>query len=410
MHAPRLLIATVLMVCVISVAAGEDWPQFRGLNRDGKSPEKGLLKAWPAEGLKPVWVVEGLGKGYSSVSVAGGTVFTTGMIGDANEGMLSAIDASGKITWQTKYGPEWDKMHPGARSTPTVDGDRLYELSGVGRLLCLDVKTGAVVWTRDLPKEFAGGAPMCGFAEAPLIYGSTVICTPGGKDAALAALDRKTGQTFWTSTGFSDLSAYCSPILIERGGMHIVVTITMRHIAGLDADTGALLWRQPFDTTAEDPNHSVAPVYQDGLLYVTSGHGKGGQMFEIAPDGKAITPRWTDTVLNTVHGGLMLLDGYVYGSNAKGKWVCLELTRGQVMYEDKGVGSGSIAYADGMLYCYGDHGTLGLVRATPKAYELVSQFKVTQGEGPHWAHPVISGGCLYIRHGDFLMAYRVSAH
>jgi hypothetical protein len=152
----------------------------------------------------------------------------------------------------------------------------------------------------------------------------------------------------------------------------------------------------------------VAPVYQDGLMYVTSGHGKGGQMFEITDDGRQITPRWTDTVLNTVHGGLVLVDGYVYGSNARGRWVCLELRSGQVKYETSGVGMGSVACADGMLYCYGDKGLLGLVRVSPEAHEIVSRFKVTQGEGPHWAHPVISGGRLYIRHGDCLMAYDVS--
>jgi outer membrane protein assembly factor BamB len=187
------------------------------------------------------------------------------------------------------------------------------------------------------------------------------------------------------------------------------VTITARHVAGLDANTGKLFWSQPFDTKADDPNHSVAPVFQDGRLYVTSGHGEGGQMFEISPDGREATPSWTDRVLNTLHGGLVLVDGYVYGSNSRDRWVCLDLKSGKVMYEAHGVGMGSVAYADGMLYCYGDKGMLGLVRAIPTAHELISRFKVTQGEGPHWAHPVISGGRLYIRHGGFLMAYNVSS-
>jgi len=407
MRSLPLLTAVLLTLSAITTAWGEDWPQFRGLNRDGKSPETGLRKEWPEEGLKPVWVVEGLGKGYSSAAVAGGMLFTTGMVGEKNEGLLTAIDLAGKVKWQTSYGPDWDQMHPGARSTPTVHGDRLYELSGVGRLFCLDKKTGAIQWTRDLTKEFDGEAPRCGFAEAPLIYKDKVICTPGGKDAALVALDKKTGKTLWTSAGFSDQSAYCSPILIERGGNCLVVTITARHVAGLDANTGNVIWTQPFDTKAEDPNHSVAPVYQDGRLYLTSGHGEGGRMFEISPDGRQATLRWTDTTLNTLHGGLVLIDGYVYGSNSRNRWVCLELKSGQVMYETNGVGMGSVAYADGMLYCYGDKGTLALVRTTPRAHELLSRFKVTQGEGPHWAHPVISGGRLYIRHGDFLMAYDV---
>ncbi|MCX5770836.1 MAG: PQQ-like beta-propeller repeat protein [Candidatus Hydrogenedentes bacterium] len=406
-----LLLATTLWLAIssVTIACAADWPQFRGPNRDAKSTETGLLKKWPEQGLTPLWTVDGLGNGYSSVSVANGMIFTTGMVGDKNEGIISAIDLAGKIKWQTNYGPDWSEMHPGSRSTPTVDGNRLYELTGVGRLICLDANTGEILWSQDLPKEFSGEAPMCGFAEAPLIYKDMVICTPGGKDAALAGLDRITGKTVWTSSGFSDQSAYCSPILIERGGIRLVVTITARNVAGLDADTGKLIWAHPFDTDAKDPNHSVAPVYDDGRLYVTSGHRDGGQMLEISPDGRTVAPRWSDKVLNTLHGGLVLVDGYVYGSNSKDKWVCLDLKTGQVMYQTRGVGMGSVAYADGMLYCYGEKGTLGLVRATSQSYDLISSFKVTQGDGPYWAHPVISGGRLYIRHGDFLMAYEVAA-
>ncbi len=404
-----VFLTAILPVCCLTSAWAEDWPQFRGVNRDGKSAETGLLTEWPAEGLTPLWIVQGLGKGYSSVAVANSRIFTTGIPEGKNEGILSALDVSGKVLWKTEYGPEWDQMHPGTRSTPTVDGTLLYELSGTGRLLCVDAGTGAIVWTRDLPVEFRGTAPRCGFAEAPLVYGEKLICTPGGTDASVVALDKVSGKTLWTSVGFSDQSAYCSPILIERGGRHLVVTITMLHVAGLDADTGKLLWSHAFDVGAEDPNHSVTPVYADGLLYVTSGHGKGGQMFELSSDGAEASPRWTDSTLNTVHGGLVVLDGYIYGSNAKGHWISLEFKSGQVTGDSALVGSGSIAYADGMFYCYGDKGNFGLVKAVPELPEPVSRFKVTQGEGPHWAHPVIAGGRLYIRHGECLMAYDIAS-
>ena len=221
------------------------------------------------------------------------------------------------------------------------------------------------------------------------------------------ALEKKTGRTIWTSQGFSDQSAYCSPILVERAGRRLIVTITARHVVGLEAGAVLLAWSQPFDPEAQDPNHSVSPVYQDGCLYATSGHGDGGRMFEISPDGKQICLKWTDKILNNLHGGVVVVDGYLYGTNLKDKWVCLDLKNGAVMYEAGGVGMGSVAYADGMLYCYGEKGTLALVKASPKAYELVSSFKVTHGAGQHWAHPVISGGRLYIRHGDVLIAYHI---
>ncbi len=398
----------VLAVTAAMAACGEDWPQFRGLNRDGKSPETGLLKEWPAEGPKLLWSVEGLGKGYSSPVIANGMVCVTGMVGEKMEGTLFAFDDTGQPKWQTNYGAEFDdKAYPGTRSAPTVDASHLYEFTGMGVLLCLDAQTGAVQWSRDLPKEFGGESPRCGFAGAPCVYKDSVICTPGGKDAALVALDKQTGRTVWTSTGFTDQSAYCSPLLLKRGGLGLVVTITARHVVGLDADRGKLLWSQPFDTIAEDPNHSVSPVCQEDWLYVTSGHREGGQMYTLSPDGRSAAAAWEDKVLNTLHGGLLFMDGYVYGSNARGKWVCLEAKTGQVMYETTGVGMGSLVYADGMFYCYGEKGTVALVPVNPKAHEITSKFKITRGEGPHWAHPVISGGRLYIRHGDVLMVYAI---
>ncbi|MCX5757822.1 MAG: PQQ-like beta-propeller repeat protein [Candidatus Hydrogenedentes bacterium] len=400
----RLLYVLCLLV---ASAAGycADWPQWHGLNRDGHSPETGLLKEWPAEGLKPLWVADGLGTGFSAVTVADGFVYATGMAGENNEGALSAFDLSGRRQWRTPYGPEWNDTYPGARSSPTVDTGRLYILSSMGRLVCFNAKTGAIEWSEDMAKKFDGVMPRCGFAESLLVDGNKVICTPGGKDAGLVALDKKTGQTLWTSRGFSDQSAYCSPILVERGGNRLIVTITARHVVGISPVSGAVVWSQPFDTEAEDPNHSVSPVYNDGCLYATSGHRKGGQMFEIAADGKQSNLKWEDTTLSNLHGGLVIVDGYLYGTNLKDKWVCLELKSGAVMYEAAGVGMGSVTYVDGMLYCYGEKGTLALVKASPKGFEIVSSFKETHGAGQHWAHPVISGGRLYIRHGDALVMY-----
>jgi outer membrane protein assembly factor BamB len=357
--------------------------------------------------LTPLWVAEGLGKGLSSATVAKGCLYVTGMADTNNEGALSAFDLTGKRLWRTAYGREWDQTYPGARCTPTFDDGRLYLLSSTGFLVCFDAASGAVAWSQDIAKQFGGEMPRCGFVEPPLIDGDRLLCTPGGKDASLVALDKKTGATLWTTAGFSDMSAYCAPILIERGGARWAVTITARHVVRLDPATGQIAWSQPFDTEAEDPNHSVTPVYQDGCLYATSGHRKGGQMFELAPDGKQSTLKWSDATLNTLHGGVVAVDGYLYGTNLKSKWVCLDLKTGAVMYEADGVGMGSPIYADGMLYCYGEKGILALVNASPKGYDLVSRFKVTQGSEQHWAHPVLSDGRLYIRHGDALIAYSI---
>jgi outer membrane protein assembly factor BamB len=279
----------------------------------------------------------------------------------------------------------------------------------MGRLICFDRKTGQILWSKDIAKTFGGVAPVMGFAESVLIYENKVICTPGGKDASIVALEKTSGQTIWTSRGLSEQSAYCSPILIKRGGNRIIVSITARSVVGLNPKTGDLIWRQPQDPDAEDPNHSVTPVYQEGCIYVTSGHGKGGQMLELSSDGHRISQKWVDTKLNCLHGGVVLIDGYIYGTSGKGRWICLNLKDGELMYEEKGIGMGSVTYADGMLYCYGQKGTLGLVRASPEGFDLVSDVKVKYGAGQHWAHPVISDGRLYIRHGHALMAYDIRA-
>ena len=392
-----------------SKSFAEDSPHWRGINRDGIYREAGLLTTWPADGLKPLWVVEDDGDGYSSVSVAKGAIYTTGMTPDTHRGLLTSLGLDGKRNWQIEYGPEWEGNQPGTRCCPSVDDGCVFILSGHGLLVCLDVTSGAVIWQKDIAKEFGGEAPACGFAESLLIDGENVICTPGGRDASLVAWNKKTGDMAWTTKGFSEQSAYCSPILVERGGIRLIVTLTAQSLVGVDASNGAVVWKTPFDENEKLQNHSVSPVYADGLIYATSGHRKGGQMYALAEDGRSVMLKWSDEVLNTNHGGLVFVDGYVYGSNTTHRWVCLRASDGNVMYRASGVGQGSIIYADGNLYCYGEKGNLGLVRAKPEAYEEVSRFKIAAGEGQHWAHPVISDGRLYIRHGDTLSAFDIAS-
>jgi outer membrane protein assembly factor BamB len=390
-----------------SICRGEDWPHFRGPNRDGKSRETGLLKTWPAEGLKPVWVADGLGEGYSGPSVAGGAIYVTGMVGDDHQGVLYAFDLTGKLQWKKPYGPEWSGMYPGTRATPTVDGDRVYLLSGTGRLTCFRAATGEELWSNQVAESFGGVMQPCGYAESVVIDGDQVICTPGGTNACFAALDKLSGKTVWISEGFTEQSAYCSPMVVERGDKRLLVTVVQKHVVGVNLDKGHVEWRHPQDPDAKDPNHSVSPVYDDGRIYVTSGHGVGGQMVKLSADGTRVDPGWTDEVLNTLHGGLIAYEGHVYGSNMHGEWVCIDLESGEVMYKSEALDTGSVTFADGMLYCYGEDGTMGLVKATPTGFDPSGRFKVTEGEGNHWSHPVISGGRLYIRHGDVLLAYGV---
>ena len=407
------LFISILLIGRICLA--DDWPQFRGPNRDGKSAETGLLKKWPEGGPKQLWSVEGLGIGFSSVAVAKGFVYTTGMI--EGEGFLFAYDLAGNLKWKQSYGPEWTGSYKGTRTTPTVDGNRVYVFSGTGVMVCFEARTGRKIWEVNTLEKFKGKNIRWGMSGSPLIDGDKVYCTPGGKKGIMVALDKMTGETIWATSGLDEMSAYSSPILIERGGIRLLINMIQKSVICLNAENGKLIWQEPYVTPSD--TGGVTPIYKDGAVYVTSAiereFTRGGVMFELSADGTSVSEKWNDQTLDTGHGGVVLIDGYLYGSTfdgiPKGDWVCLEWDSGKVMYKEIWNGNkGSIIYADGMLYCYDENtGDVALVEASPTDFEIVSYFRVTQGSGQHWAHPAISDRRLYIRHGDALMAYDIKS-
>lgn len=403
----RIYIVLLMVLVAVSAANAADWSQFRGPGRDGISPETGLMKQWPQDGPKELWSYDGLGTGYSSVSVADGLVYTTGLTDD--QGYLFAFDLQGNLKYKVNYGPEWTKAsnYPSARTTPTIDGDRLYLMSGLGRLACYNAKTGKSLWHVDTLEKFKGRNITWGIAESPLIDGEKVICTPGGQDATMVALDKMTGETIWTTKGLSQASAYCSPILVERGGTRLILTMVEKAIIGVDADSGKVYWTVPHEVSYDI--QAVSPAYKDGLMYVTNGYGHGSHGFQLSPDGTSIEKKWSEKSLDVHHGGVVLVESNIHGARSNGTWISLDLTTGKVNFTDKLVGKGSVIYADGMLYGYGEKGQVGLIRIKPDGYELVSSFKVSRGSKEHWAHPAVSDGRLFIRHGEVLMCYDIKA-
>ncbi len=405
---------TLTFIFACNACFGDDWPQFRGPDRDGKSIETGLLTKWPDGGPGLLWSVDGLGIGFSSVAVADGFVYTAGMLD--GEGFLFAYDLSGNLKWKESYGPEWTGSYKGTRTTPTVDDGRVYMFSGTGVMACFDAKDSKKLWKVDTLEKFDGENIRWGMSCSPLVDGNKVYCTPGGKKGTMVALDKMTGKTVWATTGLDELSAYCSPILIERGGKRLLITMIQEFVICVSADDGRLIWREPYPASSE--TNTITPIYHDGHLYVTNVVNRGitsaGTMFELSQDGTSVKKKWNDQTLDCQHGGVILLDGYLYGSNwydnTRGDWVCLDWETGQVVYKERWNGyKGSIIYADGMFYCYDEKGNVGLVKASPKGFDVVSTFAITQGSGKHWAHPAISDGTLYIRHGGALMAYDIKA-
>lgn len=401
------LVILMTMCCLLSQAAHGNqtpWPQWRGMQRDGHSECVGLLDKWPAAGPKQLWKTEGLGAGYSSVSVTHDRIYTTGQI--EKKDYLFAMNKQGRLLWQREIGPGWFKNYASARSTPTVVDKRIYVMTGAGTVGCFEAESGRRLWSVDIVKRFAGRVPRWGMAESLVILSDRLFCTPGGKDASIVALNRHTGETLWTSQGLNDASGYCSPLIVELNHRPILLTMTEKAAIGMDTRDGTVLWRHGHVNSFKV--NANTPIYRDGRIYVTSGYGKGGELLEVSDQG-TVSVRWSDKTLECHHGGVVLVDGYIYGSAGKtGKWICLDFNTGRIMYETRGVGKGAVTYADGMLYCYGENGKVALVPASPHEHKIVSSFRINSGKGRHWAHPVVADKRLYIRHGEVLMAYDIA--
>ena len=392
-----------------ATGAGQSWPRLHGPKGDNISTETGLLEKWPEHGPKLLWTAKGIGHGFASVTLAEGMIYTAGDVDKLN--VITALDLDGGIQWRFENGSSWLKPTPGARGTPTIDGKRLYHENAHGSVVCLDAKTGQKVWARSIAKEFGGRSSSWGYTESLVIDRDHVICCPGGA-AAMVALDKTTGDTVWKSPSANEPAGYATPILAEHQGLRMILTMSEKSLIGVNADTGDLLWRFEHYNPRYVAN-CVSPVYHDGHVFISGGYGKGSVLLRIDVDGDkaAVTPVWRAEGLDNRHGGVILLNGFLYGASQwsnKGRWVCLEWATGRLTYAERGVGEGSPTSADGMLYTLSERRKVGLVKATPTAHEVISQFSVPQGgRGATWAHPVVCAGRLYIRHGDRLYAYDV---
>jgi len=401
-----LLVTAALTGLASRQAAGAEWPQFHGPNRDNISTETGLLKRWPEGGPKRLWTASGIGHGFTTVAIAGGRIYTAGNIG--KDTVITALDLDGAKAWTTRNGPAWQREIPGTRSTPTIDGGRLYHENAEGDVACLDAATGNRVWGLNILRTFNGRNIRWGLAESLLIDGDRVVCVPGGETVSMAALDKTTGKTVWTARGTGDKPGYASPVLIDYKGLRQIVTMMSASVVGVHADTGKLLWRHDHKAYADETVST--PVFHDGLIAVSTLGPGAARCLRLLVRGQtaSVTQVWHTGVLDNHHGGILALDGYIYGTKVRDTWVCLDFRTGNVMYKADGVGKGSLTCADGMLYTYSERGLRGLVKATPKGHDVISQFQIPKGgKGPAWAHPVVCGGRLYLRHGDFLYCYDI---
>jgi outer membrane protein assembly factor BamB len=392
-------------VCSVAQSVGE-WPQWRGPNRDGISTETGLLKQWPAGGPPLVWKAKGAGRGYSSMAISGGRLFTMGVRGDKE--YLIALDvATGQEVWATPHGAVYrDDRGDGPRGTPTIDGNKGYALGANGDLSCFDTTTGRLLWTMNVLKKFGGSNINWGISESPLVLGEKVLINPGGPGASIVALNKKDGSVIWKSQ--SEPAGYSSAINVEAGGVNQVVFFTSRRAVGLDVRDGKLLWQ--YERPANDVANVATPVARANRVFISSDYGVGGGLVEIkaTDNGVRADEVYFTREMRNHHSTSVLVGDYLYGFSSS-ILTAMRFDTGEIAWRDRSVGKGSLVYADGNLYCFSENGVVGLVEATPSGYREKGRFTIQQGSLPTWTHPVIAGGRLYIRDQDTIYAYDIKA-
>ncbi|MHC4118769.1 MAG: outer membrane protein assembly factor BamB family protein [Planctomycetota bacterium] len=459
MKSKVMLVAAVVIVTTGSSLA--DWPQWRGLNRDGKSADTGLLKEWPNDGPPLAWKVDKLGGGYSAPSIAAGRIFGMSNRGE-DEVVWALSETNGKELWVTRLGPAFAQRasqgKEGPACTPTVDGERLYVLGLDGDLGCLKVQDGNIIWQRNLQNDFGGTVPRWSYRESPLIDGDKLICTPGGKDATLVALNKLTGETIWKSKlpdsqtanderrgvvfagfgggrrgsgggrgrrgGFGGFgggtgAAYASAIAIDFEGQRQYVQLISNTLLGVAASNGRFLWR--YDKPANRMGINCSPpLFHDGMVFASSAYGAGCGLVKLSKGAGGVIKAeevYATTDMQNHHGGMILLDGYLYGANGGnegGALVCLDFKTGKIMWDQRQSAGrrakGSLALADGRLYYRMENGTVVLIEPSPKQYIERGRFEQPdRSSAPAWAHPVIANGKLYICDQDVLLCYDVKA-
>ncbi len=383
--------------------------QWRGPDRQGIYYETELLKTWPENGPELIWSFEGLGAGHSSVGIGNDRVFINGM--PDTLGVLYSFDLDGNLLWEKIYGTEWHANYTGSRSTPLVVDDVVYLESGMGIIYCFDAFNGDIIWEVDLINKFDAINIQWGITESLLIDGDKLICTPGGEDFNVVALNRFNGETIWISQGFKEQSAYCSPVLVEHNNTRLVVTMTATSVLGIDAETGELYWRE--EQLQGNKIHANTPVYSNGVIYFSSSSAKqncGLLALKLSDDGKSVKQLWRNEKFRNLMGGIVIKNGFIYGGQYKKKeWYSINISSGEETLISDKFNSGVIVFADSLFYCYSDKGQVALVDIGPNKFDIKSLFDVPLGTDQHWSHPVINNKRMYIRHGNALMVYNISS-
>jgi outer membrane protein assembly factor BamB len=404
-----------LIVIVILLSVNVLWSQtqsgWRGDDRSGIYDGAGLLKVWPSSGPALLWENKEIGTGFSSVTVTQNAVYITGRKGDND--VLTAFTQDGKKNWEVIYGKASDSNYPDSRCTPAYSNGKLFLVSGAGDMVAIGTD-GKIIWSVNYFRKYKGKVPQFGISESPLVVDNKVIGTPGGPMAAMVAFNADNGNVVWETPSINDGTNYVNPFLVENGQTKMIVTITEGHLIAVNPSNGKLLWNFDYEAQNSNPtgdrNHANTPIARDGCILAANGYEQVALKLKLNPGESAPSVIWKNTDLTPHVGGMVLLGNYVYSSthdtNSKGRWICVDWTTGKTMWITNWYNKGSVISADGMLYIFEEKtGHVGLVKPGPEKLDVVSEFQITKGSGPYWAHPAIDNGRLFIRHGEYLAVY-----
>lgn len=391
--------------------------QWRGPDRNGIYPCTNLLKTWPESGPPLLLSIKGVGNGYSQPVVSDGVVYVTG-VKNGTQDVLSAYDMAGKMLWEREYGNAWERSFPGTRSTPTIEKHRIYLIAGMGIVSCINASNGEIIWQNNAHTTYKGEFHRWGVAESVLITETAAIYTTGGDETSVIALNKTDGKLLWKTKSLGGARAYASPLLIKHGGLQIILAQTAKDLIGINAENGEVLWSYDMVSLHKGGHgsgaHNNTPLYRDGDIFVTNGYDRQAVMFSLSDDGRSLTVKWKNDVLDVHHGGIVEVDGHIYGANwfdnTRGKWTSVRWDDGYTNWETEWHTKGSVIYADGMLYIYEERsGNVALVKSTPEKMEIAGTFQMKDGEGAHWAHPSIYNKLLFMRHGNVVNIYDIKA-
>jgi outer membrane protein assembly factor BamB len=408
---PRFIKVLLITFACTAATRADDWPQWRGPERTGISKETGLLQEWPAGGPALRWKAGEIGTGYSSPSVARGRVYLQ-TTHDDREFALALDERTGEKVWETpvgKVGKNRGPQYPGTRSTPTVDGESLFCLASDGELVCLDVANGDTKWKKHLRQDFDGADGAWAFSESVLIDGDSLICTPGGKTAALAALNKNTGATIWTATVPDGGTAeYASVMIVDKGPVKQYVTFLRKGLVGVDAKSGKFLWM--YDKTVDPGANILTPIIVGDRIF-SAGSRTGGGVVQLKAEGESVKAEqiyFARTVAPSI-GGAVLLDGNLCGTAGQTMF-CASFDTGEIKWTDRAVGPASLCYADRRLYVRGHgNGDVALVEPSTEGYREKGRLvQPERSKTQAWPHPVVANGGLYLRDQGVLFCYQVA--